>query len=281
VRGAERVAADRRASEPPAPRGGIAGILDAILAGIGGRDLSSENMTVRALTARGIDPNLAAVISRNPQLLQPVLASLMGPRTPIVLGPGQVAFDGQGRPIAQGGPQQAPAGFEWVDPNDRSKGLRAIPGGPATHIPAEAAGRVAAMRASLQGLSEARRVYERAWGSADLWRQFWANVPGVGDVGTLSGEVGQAQRSVRTSIEAALRAMTGAAAPESEVRQYLEMYMPNARDSVESARQKLGNLERFMRDAEAVVTQGRTTAAPSTSGGWQTLAPDVRIREIR
>jgi hypothetical protein len=91
-------------------------------------------------------------------------------------------------------------------------------------------------------------------------------VPGVGDVGALSGDVGRAQRSVRTSIEAALRAMTGAAAPESEVRQYLEMYMPNARDSVESAQQKLTNLERFMRDTEAIVTQGRTSSPPSTGG---------------
>jgi hypothetical protein len=298
---------------------GLWDYIDTALAGMaGGRPVLStigdrfdaRNATYDALIQRGASPEMARAISLNPQQFQAVLPTLFSPRTQVVNNrlvdtrTGQVIADFSDRfaPLAPGagvlntatgavsgggGLPPAPSGFEWVDPNDRSRGLRAIPGGPATQISAEAGGRLALMRTAREGVRSARQLYERAWGSGDLWRQFWANVPGVGDVGALSGEQGQAQRSVRLAIEGALRAMTGAAAPESETQRYLEMFLPNSRDTTESAKQKLDALETFMQQAEAVATQGRSSSPPGTGavgtpgGAWTEVAPSVRFRPAR
>lgn len=246
-----------------------------------------RNATYAAIMERGGSDALARAITENQALFAPILPQVFSPRTSIVnnrlvetatgrviadfsthvLGPGQNLVSGTGRTIASGGLEQPPSGFEWVDPTDRSRGLRATPGGPGTHISSDAAGRLALMDTARRGVADARRLYERNWGGRDLWRQFWANAPGVGDVGQLSGEQGQAQRNIMIAVESALRTMTGAAAPETEVRRYAEMFTPNARDTVESARQKLDALDAFMRRAQEIATQGRTADPPPAGPG--------------
>jgi hypothetical protein len=115
-------------------------------------------------------------------------------------------------------------------------------------------------------------------------------------VAALSGDIGIAQRDVRVGIEAALRTMTGAAAPEQEVVRYMQMYMPTPLDTKESAKQKLDGLMSFMDKAEKIVMQGRgELAQPSLDGsalqgrgsqplidteGWTDVG-GVKIREKR
>jgi hypothetical protein len=164
--------------------------------------------------------------------------------------------------------ENPPTGYLWRDRNDPSKGLDTIPGGPAEKLPEGAAGRLALMRNSVKAIEGVvgpdgkktggvRSVYEQPWGLQGAGQSMAANVPIIGDISTLSGDIGRAQREVRMGVEATLRAMTGAAAPESEVNRYAEMFTPGVRDTVESAKQKLDNLTSFMRDADALVTQGR------------------------
>lgn len=87
------------------------------------------------------------------------------------------------------------------------------------------------------------------------------------------GPVARAQRAVRSKVEAALRLMTGAAAPEQEVARYTDMYMPNYLDSVETKKQKLRLLDEFATNARKNAIQGRefpgTTpeVAPATKPG--------------
>jgi hypothetical protein len=90
-------------------------------------------------------------------------------------------------------------------------------------------------------------------------------VSGLAASKTNIGDTGRAQRTVRTAIEAALRVMTGAAAPETEVVRYEKMFMPSPFDSVPTANQKLDQLEQFMANADALVSQGRSARAPSAS----------------
>lgn len=170
-------------------------------------------------------------------------------------------YDAQGR---EGGLTKPPSGFEWVDAADRSKGLRAIPGGPGEHISSEVAGRMALMETAMPGVKAAREVFLREWGPGDVGKNVASRIPGVGDAAWASGDVGIARRSVRTAIEAALRVMTGAAAPESEVVRYESMFMPGVNDTRESAKQKLDQLETFMGSAKEIALRGRTSNPQST-----------------
>lgn len=181
-----------------------------------------------------------------------------------------------------GGPEKPPAGFQWVDPKDPSKGLSAIAGGPATHIPAEAAGRIALMDSARNELPNAKQTFlnaaKRGWaGGVTGQSDMFGDVLGFY---TNSGEMGRARLAIRGAIEAALRAATGAAAPETEVSRYESMYLPQPGDSVERTEQRLRMLETFMNQYKSVSTQGRTTAAPQTGQdtGWQDMGNGVRIR---
>jgi hypothetical protein len=171
--------------------------------------------------------------------------------------------------------EKPPANYRWVDEKDPSKGVTAIAGGPATELPEGAAGRLAMMRSVVSDLPGAKDVLlknrgEYGLGPADAAKQ----IAGIGDLG-------RAQRTVRVAIEAALRAATGAAAPESEVARYLDMYMPGATDSLETAKQKLKLLDAFIANAEQTMTQGRSTQAPGQNDGWRDVGNGVRIREKR
>jgi hypothetical protein len=154
-----------------------------------------------------------------------------------------------------GGGGRAPAGFRWSD--DRSR-LEAIPGGPGEHIAAEAAGRLAMMNTARASFGQARQLFERNWTMGERARAATGRA-------WLAPEYDQARRTVRAAVEGALRAMTGAAAPQQEVDSYMGMFMPSITDPVEVARQKLDMLERYMQQVESLVTRGR--GGPSGPGG--------------
>lgn len=219
-----------------------------------------------AYQAAGLSPAKAMIAVMNPKIAE----QIMTPKFEKV-GPGETLVSvggsgGQGQTVATGGPEKPPAGYEYVDPKDPSKGLKGIAGGPATHLPAETAGRLAIMEAASADLPNARKVLMEGRGPQ-----------GTGLSGTVAsysnvGETGRAQRTVRAAIEGALRAMTGANAPEPEVKRYENMFMPSPFDSPETAKQKLDLLDSFISNARRMVTQGRGPAAtPAQSnlpGGW-------------
>ena len=160
---------------------------------------------------------------------------------------------------------KAPSGFEWVDPSDHGKGLRAIAGGPGTHVSSELAGKLALMDAAQAGMKKTSAALLSKWGAMGSAQSMAANVPFVGDIAPLSGEIGIATRDVRANIEAALRVMTGAAAPEQEVQRYMGMFMPGIKDTAESAKQKLELLDQFTNNARELAYRGR--GAPPAPGG--------------
>lgn len=167
---------------------------------------------------------------------------------------------GDARAITRG----APSGYAWNDPNDPGKGVARIPGYEQT-IPGEVAGKVAMMNMARNRIESSRAVFERDWGASDLAKWGAGNIPLIGDISAASGDVGIAQRDIRTGIEAALRTMTGAAAPEQEVERYMQMFMPNPKDTKESSKQKIDGLMKFMDDANALVMQGRGQPSAASS----------------
>ncbi len=250
-----------------------------------GRSNETENLTVRMLMERGgLPQEQATAIARNPTLLNSALGSLFGPKPAnFDLAPGSARYDPAGRLIArnderkpqlhtiapgaaladeagniiaQNDPRakEPPTGYEWLDPRDPSKGVAAIPGGPATKNSAELAGRLALMKTARDAVRATKSALTDAWGVSGSVQS------GLSDVLPMaSGAIGEAQRNVRAGIEAALRVMTGAAAPEAEVTRYMNLFGPNARDSKQSAEQKLRLLETFMDEAEAMARQGHLT----------------------
>lgn len=160
---------------------------------------------------------------------------------------------------AQAGPSTvkgAPPGYSWIDPNNPEAGVKPLPGFEKP-IPGDVAGKVAMMSMARKNIENSRGTFERPWNAGDVAKFGAANVPLVGDIGMLSGDVGMALRDIRVGVEAALRTMTGAAAPEQEVRRYVDMFSPRPTDTSDVVRQKIDGLMQFMADAERLVVQGR------------------------
>lgn len=157
------------------------------------------------------------------------------------------------------GDNKPPPGFER-DPNNPG-GLRATAGGPAEHLPSETAARMAFLETAMRRLPSVRQAFERAWSNGDIMRNMaagGADNSGRRDIPALSGDIGQARRDVRMIVEGALRAQTGAAAPDSEVDRYAAMFVPGATDSIESARRKLDALDEFSQRYRSMALSGRT-----------------------
>jgi hypothetical protein len=92
-----------------------------------------------------------------------------------------------------------------------------------------------------------------------------------------AGDIGRAQRDVKMSIETALRAMTGQAAPETEVERYANLFGPSVYDDFKTRKQKLDNLENFLRQAETNMLAGKIP--PPNETGWVGVGGGMRIRE--
>jgi hypothetical protein len=164
--------------------------------------------------------------------------------------------------VATGGPEKAPPGYDYADPADPKRGLVATPGGPATQLPGDVAGKMAMIQSSRPGLEEAKKYF--------LSDNFKSGA--IDAVGTAlgqrfnMGDIGRQQRNVKLAAEAAIRVATGANAPTSEQLQYADFYVPSVYDSVATRRQKINALERFQAAAAANFAQGR--------GGQVELHPD-------
>lgn len=240
----------------------------------------TRNMTAALMMKR--DPSIseqdALAIVRNPQFMAQVAPMLFQGRGAFQLAEiydeagrkQKVLLDpktGATKPIGgvASNDERLPQGYQWLDPKDHTKGMKRLPGFE-DKIPGEVAGKVAMMNMARDRIKGTRDTFERDWGKDDLAKWAAANVPGMSDVAALSGDVGIAQRDIQTGIEAALRTMTGAAAPEPEVKRYARMFMPGPLDTKESAKQKIDGLVRFMEDAEKLVTQGRGTIHLSEAG---------------
>lgn len=141
--------------------------------------------------------------------------------------------------------QSAPQGYRFAADGTT---LEAIPGGPATKMPAEVAGRVAMLDTAMKEMPKAEEFFLNSGTSFGNEAMGWA---------FNAGEYGRAKRTVRMAIEAGLRAMTGAAAPESEVQTYENMFLPTPVDTKETRKQKLGALRDFMGQAKSIMEQGR------------------------
>lgn len=164
------------------------------------------------------------------------------------------------RPVASGGPEKPPSGYRYNDPNDPTKGLTGIEGGPADKIPSEVAARLGLAKSFLGQLPDIRKRVEagEATGPIDgLAASF--NI----------GNAGELKRQIASGSEALLRNLTGAGMNENEAKNYVRRYELETTDTSTTVLSKLTQLERELRAVDQVVSKGRSgnllSSTPSAS----------------
>lgn len=147
--------------------------------------------------------------------------------------------------------QEAPTGYRWAEGGGA---LEAIPGGPATKIAGEQAGRLAMMKTAKGRMAQAEQFFQT------MGKGAWGRTSKALNI----GEAGEAERTVKQGIEAALRAATGAAAPPAEIEYYFSIFGPTIYDNKKTRADKLSRLNEFMNNAEEIVMRGHGLA-PETA----------------
>lgn len=149
-----------------------------------------------------------------------------------------------------------PSGYRWKVSDSGEVELEAIPGGPATTLPAEVAGRKAFLDEAQKATQDVYDVlFSKNGGKTVLNR----GAVMAGAIGSPGSEGRMARDRITVAVEAALRAATGAAAPDAEVERYTNLFTPSVLDSDEAALKKWQTLNAFVRNASANIEQGRTS----------------------
>ena len=86
---------------------------------------------------------------------------------------------------------------------------------------------------------------------------------GVGPSGTLTGDSRTAYQAMKRTIELLLRARSGAAVPDSEVENYMNLYFPSTFDNAEQASNKLNVLAQYFQDTNQLLAQGKFLYDPT------------------
>lgn len=171
-----------------------------------------------------------------------------------------------------------PTGFQLLDPNNPTKGVTPIPGGPKDNLTGENAGKAQMLRTAQKAAKGIEKLVFDADGSLNRTNLFNA---AFGTPGTDGREL---RIKMEFGIQGITRIETGAAMPESEVDNTRERFMPSVFDSIKIAKLKLQMFNEFLggtlrlldptgrfdaaRFNEELINRGGQ-AAPATTGQAQ------------
>lgn len=254
---------------------------------------ADQNQTVQFLKGKGMDEQSARLLASNPTALGDYLKNMNDPMQGLQAEKARLEIENLRNPTAkltddqreyqaakdqgfegtfmdyqvkmkEAGRSQInldtgeklPSGYRWVDPNDKTKGVQPIPGGPGEQIPGELAARV--------GMSESFA------GQAPALRERLKSGDMTGPIDSLMGQFGMGERGetyrqLQSGTDALMRLLTGAGMNETEARAYAERYLPTMKDDPESAVGKLDQLMRELEAAKGMAMRGRGGNA-ATSG---------------
>lgn len=187
-----------------------------------------------------------------------VYAQMATPRTsfdqagrPVMVRPDMSPF----RPPAQGGgapqPGQAP-GQPTVEVGDPTKAV--------TTERAVAGGNIEQAQADIALAKE--KLFPGGKFDRGLAATGAASIPFMGS-GVPLTEGREVRQSIRRAVEILLRLRTGAAAPDSEVDNYTQMFAPSPLDNESAAATKMQRLEEFFANVKAFMGGGGGQAAPA------------------
>lgn len=163
-----------------------------------------------------------------------------------------------------------PTGYMWNDPEDQSKGVHPIEGGPATQIPTEAAGRIGLADSFLKNFDTIRSAVAKGdvTGPVDAFQsRNISSSPGA-----------ETYRQIQTGVDALQRMLTGAGMPQTEASAYAFRYLPTYTDDAASVVTKLDRLRSELEGVKTRVLQGRggnQQAQPETSADGPKAPPQV------
>ncbi len=159
-----------------------------------------------------------------------------------------------------------PQGYQWVNPNNPSEGLTAIPGGPAEKVGSEVAGRIGLAEDALTQLDKVEKA-AREGKMTGPWDFATSSVMG-------RGEGGRYVRELKAGAEALTRMLTGAGMNEAEAAREAELYTPRPIDNAQSLADKVSQLKRRLKAVIEINKRGRDRTAPQTQG------PDGQLQNI-
>jgi hypothetical protein len=269
--------------------------LGAVQAVKGKSGRADQNQTVQFLKGKGMDEQSARLLASNPTALGDYLKNMNDPMQGLQAEKARLEIENLRNPTAkltddqreyqaakdqgfegsfmdyqvkmkEAGRSQInldtgeklPSGYRWVDPNDKTKGVQPIPGGPGEQIPGELAARV--------GMSESFA------GQAPALRERLKSGEMTGPIDSLMGqwgmgERGETYRQLQSGTDALMRLLTGAGMNESEARAYAERYLPTMKDDPDSAVGKLDQLMRELEAAKGMAMRGRGGSQPQAQPG--------------
>lgn len=158
--------------------------------------------------------------------------------------------------VSYGGAAKAPTGYQWAADGTT---LEPIPGGPATALSAEVAGRVGLARSFLNQVPEIKAEVAKGTVTGIYDRAMAGN--------NSSSDQAAVYRKIQSGADSLQRMLTGAGMPASEAATYAARYLPTYTDSADSLNNKIDQLARELESIEATVTQGK--------GGPQPMAPQA------
>jgi hypothetical protein len=145
-------------------------------------------------------------------------------------------------------------------------GVIPIPGGPATQIPAEAAGRIGLADSFLNNFDAIRGKVAAGVVTGPVDRFQATN--------NSSSEAGQVYQAIQSGVDSLQRMLTGAGMPASEAAQYSYRYLPTYTDDAQSAAAKLDRLKAELESVQKKVLQGRG-GAPTADASAAKATPTV------
>jgi outer membrane murein-binding lipoprotein Lpp len=260
--------------------------LGAVQAAKGKSGRADQNQTVQFLQGKGMDEQTARMLASNPTALGDYLKNMNDPMQGLQAQKAQLEIENLRNPNAklsetEKAYKQAvddgftgtrmdyeitmkeagrnkidintgvklPSGYEWLDPNDQSKGVKPIPGGPATQVPGELAARVGMgenfLSNDLPFLRKPENL-EAATGPIDR-AQAWAGY----------GKPAEIQRKFQSGVEVLSRLLSGAGMTQVEIDEKTARYMPTLADGPESLKTKLDQLEAEIKAAGDAAMRGR------------------------
>ena len=156
------------------------------------------------------------------------------------------------------GAPSAPAGYRFQQDGN----LEPIPGGPASKLSAESAGKVALIKQGEMDSTRFRDLISEKDSKGNVTGYKTAKLAGLGIYGTPGAR--EEYSTLFNAINARLRLESGAAVPEAEVKRALKTFAPNATDSDKTIKSKLDRLDEFFGIAKQEIGQGRV-AMPAQS----------------
>jgi len=229
---------------------------------------TSKAELYRSLVAKGVPPGDALAAVQNPKVLEHVTKQYYGEgkeapagyrwnadRTALEFIPKGPADPATKR--ALGDRQNAPSGYLWNDPNDPSKGMTAIKGGPAEKIDAQVASRIGLGQSFLDQLPKIRADLEKG----DATGPFDAAMAKLG-----YGRAGELRRQIDSGAEALLRNLTGAGMNMQEANDYASRYKLQPWDTTSTIASKMNQLERELQYVMTAVSKDRGGAPTVVNG---------------